>query len=177
MSSGLTRYFSGKACPKGHFAERLVSDRHCLVCSNESRDRRRLLNMQRHIQGVLRWQKANPEKVRATKALYRDNMRQHINAQHQYRRACKAMAVPAWFGEFDSFVMSEAQSLALMRKACTGIDWHVDHMIPLRADDACGLHIGNNMAVIPAFMNTSKCNSMIMTSPGAWLLHESNAVV
>lgn len=34
-AQGLKRYFTGKPCPRGHVAERLVSGRRCLECSRE----------------------------------------------------------------------------------------------------------------------------------------------
>ena len=40
----------------------------------------------------------------------------------------------------------------------TGIEWHVDHIIPLKGDVVCGLHVWNNFAVIPKVDNLRKGN-------------------
>jgi len=37
---GLTRYFTGKPCPRGHITDRLVSTRKCIACSVDDEKRR-----------------------------------------------------------------------------------------------------------------------------------------
>ncbi len=77
--------------------------------------------------------------------------------------------MPRWFGEFDEFVMDHAHELARMRHDATGVDWNVDHMIPLQAKSASGLHVGMNVQVIPQALNAMKLNRMVMTEPGQWV--------
>ncbi len=90
------------------------------------------------------WSKNNPEKYRVTLAL---------------RRAKKRSATPAWAkSEWDSFVMREMYDLAIRRTKCTGIEWHVDHIVPLKSKLVCGLHCSANLQVIPATVNHSKGN-------------------
>lgn len=92
-----------------------------------------------------------------------------MKANARRRQAEERLATPAWFGEIDAFVLEEAFSLAALRKAYTGLGWHVDHMIPVASDSACGLHVWNNCQVIPATMNMAKSNKMIFTEPGEWI--------
>lgn len=85
------------------------------------------------------------------------------------RAAARINAIPCWFGEFDALVFLEAAKLCQVRELQTGIQWHIDHMVPLRAADACGLHCAENIQVIPAAMNLEKNNSMTLTIRNEWL--------
>lgn len=132
----------------------------------------------------------NRDKILARKAVYRSKNSENVReAQRKWRkenalywrsanalrRASLQMRVPSWFGELDTFAMSEAAELCRVRGAATGIEWHIDHMIPLRARHASGLHCAGNIQVIPATMNLMKKNRMILTHPDEWLGRLANA--
>ena len=97
------------------------------------------------------------------------NHKSESHAKAKERKARQRDRIPAWFGEFDRFVFEEAYSLLPVRKAATGIDWHVDHMLPMRSRKVSGLHVGVNAAVIPAELNLKKGNRLILTNTGDWL--------
>lgn len=59
-------------------------------------------------------------------------------------------------GSFDKFVLSEAVSLARLRKKATGFEWHVDHIYPVSKG---GLSTHNNIQVVPALWNRQKSNA------------------
>lgn len=116
-----------------------------------------------------RWREDNPELAREQRLRWLKENPGKVMARASKRRAAKRQAIPAWFSEWDGFAIEEAYDLAAQRSEETGIDWHVDHMIPLRARKACGLHCAGNIQVIPAAMNLSKSNKMLLTEPLAWL--------
>ena len=60
--------------------------------------------------------------------------------------------------ELTDFVYKEAHELRKLRNKLTGIEWHVDHIIPLINPNVCGLHVWNNFAVIPKVENLRKGN-------------------
>jgi hypothetical protein len=60
------------------------------------------------------------------------------------------------FTELDQFVFDEASKLKELRKTATGIDWHIDHIVPLNHKNACGLHNAYNFQVVPAKWNLTK---------------------
>lgn len=72
------------------------------------------------------------------------------------RRARTLQATPKWHGEFDEFVLSEAYRLCKLREQATGVKWEVDHIVPLKGENVCGLHWSANWAVITQFENRSK---------------------
>lgn len=116
------------------------------------------------------WKQANPEKVAARKRQYRDTHAAEIRASFQKwaaenrgkrtatqnaRKANQLRATPAWANEF---FIEEIYDLAARRTKCTGIQWHVDHIVPLRSPLVSGLHVEHNLRVIPAAENIAKGN-------------------
>jgi hypothetical protein len=143
-----------------------------------------LKNRERILANEMARRKANPEKQALSNKQYRENNAEKISAyrseyhtknrdrSNKYwaaRRSAKIKRTPSWFSEFDEFVMSEANNLVILRREATGIEWEVDHMIPLQAKIASGLHIGSNIQVIPMALNRSKRNKMIFTEPFEWM--------
>ena len=63
--------------------------------------------------------------------------------------------------ELTKFVTEEARKLARQRTNITGFQWHVDHVIPLNGITVSGLHVWNNLQVIPASLNYSKRNRVV----------------
>lgn len=77
------------------------------------------------------------------------------NADTGSRRRRFREATPKWA---NMFFIKEIYELAILRTKMTGLEWHVDHIIPLRGKLVCGLHVENNLAVVPAKDNLRKSN-------------------
>lgn len=67
------------------------------------------------------------------------------------RRACQA----PWADEDKiQAIYAEARRLTVE----TGIEHHVDHIIPIKGDIVCGLHVETNLRIVPAAENLRKKN-------------------
>lgn len=84
-------------------------------------------------------------------------------AKTQWRQAQKLRATPCWANreEMQKFYAEAAQ---LTR--ATGIEWQVDHIVPLKSPLVSGLHVQNNLRVIPAAVNIAKSNRYWPDMPG-----------
>jgi len=63
-----------------------------------------------------------------------------------------------WDQELTDLVTEEAHDLRVCLNKLTNIEWHVDHIIPLNGNLVSGLHVWNNLQVIPKNINLAKRN-------------------
>lgn len=79
-----------------------------------------------------------------------------VNHRNAIRREAVKAATPWWSD------MGEIQAIyeAAARLRTKGEDVHVDHIVPLQAKDACGLHVHWNLQIIPARENLKKQNKI-----------------
>lgn len=127
--------------------------------------------MEKHHERLLALQRENnstPE-AKAAKAAKKKEQAHLYRGYEQKRRARLKGAIPKWYGELDDFVMEQAAELCARRQRLTGFAWEVDHMIPLLATRATGLHWYANLQVIPQTLNRQKNRRMILTQPFEWI--------
>ena len=67
-------------------------------------------------------------------------------------------AQPKWLTKQHKKQIQDMYNLMRDCRACTGEDYHVDHIVPLRGERICGLHVPWNLQVLPASINMSKSN-------------------
>lgn len=111
----------------------------CKSCHNQYAAHYREANREAIIKQIRAYQKAN---------LYIGNA---IAAK---RRASKKNATSAWASL--EAIKGMYQLAAIFNR--TGINLHVDHIVPLQSDLVCGLHCESNLQLMPASDNISKGN-------------------
>lgn len=99
------------------------------------------------------WGSKNPDKTKAY------NTGPKKNALTAKRRAKIKSASLLVGDEWNEFVCREMYELSHERTQETGIQWHVDHIVPLQGKTVSGFHVWYNLQVIPAILNMQKNNS------------------
>jgi hypothetical protein len=184
---GLKRYFLGKPCASGNIAERLVSSAQCMCpdCQRAMRQRRdpekrsaimrswRERNREHRKTYKRAYRAADPEKARAQDLAWREkNRERRAQESADYRRANPGksraavarwraavhQATPSWADLADiAAIYDEASRLSDEQ----GRVYHVDHIVPLRGVNVCGLHVPWNLRVVTATENCAKSNRLI----------------
>ena len=101
--------------------------------------------LQANRKSALKWRTEKPFKNVAKTARYTAN---------------KLKATPSWLTESHNLQIQCKYSLAQMFSRETGIQHHVDHIVPLKGKTVCGLHVPWNLRVIPAVDNLRKSNKI-----------------
>jgi Tfp pilus assembly protein PilE len=123
--------------------------------------------LQRHCKQCKReyaqaWAKANPEeKLARARKFNKNNPDYHRLYQATYspmRRALKLNATPKWLTEDDLDVIQWVYEMREERTNATGVMHHVDHIVPLKGENVCGLHVWWNMQILTATDNVRKNN-------------------
>jgi len=80
------------------------------------------------------------------------------SAAARLRKCAQKQRTPQWLTKDDLWLMREAYALASLRTKMLGIQYEVDHFVPLQGETVSGLHVPNNLQVIPRALNRAKWN-------------------
>jgi hypothetical protein len=103
-----------------------------------------------------KWRAENTEHRKAYEDKYWRANKALVYAKTARRRAAKAKATVLWADKAKIFLIY-AQCVEM--SAETGIEHHVDHIVPLQSPIVCGLHWEGNLQIITGSENSKKCNS------------------
>lgn len=180
-AAGLTRYFTGAPCKRGHVAERLTSIRACLLCQKghikswcaghkdyfaaaAAKHRRRYPEQAKAALVRLRGYASDPAKraagVARCKKRHPEKYRAIANAVGARYRADKRNAALPWLSAEQRKQILSAYDEAVALTKSTSIRHEVDHIVPLRGKAVSGLHVPWNLQVIPMRENRSKGNRL-----------------
>ena len=152
LDQGLTYYFTGKPCKKGHVALRRAINGCCVECEmQKNNDSTRKEYMRQYAE-------QNRNKLRETASRWQKNNKGKVNANTAERHTAKMQRKPKWLTKEDKQVIKSLYELAAIYKKECGIDCHVDHVVPLQGKTVSGLHVPWNLQILPAVDNIKKSN-------------------
>lgn len=144
-------FYKRSRAPDGHEAW-------CKVCRLEHNRAWLARNKDRHSELTRSWYECNKDQHLAnSKEWYAANRHRKLATTTAREQRCR-LATPAW-ADKEAIVAfyKEAQRLT----AETGIQYDVDHIIPLQGKTVSGLHIPANLRVIPSAENKRKAAKLI----------------
>jgi hypothetical protein len=101
---------------------------------------------------------ANAEERKAKQRLWSKTNRGIANALSKRYKLKKAKATPLWLTLEQLYNMQCTYKVAAQLSETSSQKWHVDHIVPIRGKDVCGLHVPWNLQLLPAKMNMQKGN-------------------
>ena len=176
-ATGATFYFTGEPCVRGHVALRKTKGA-CLDCvkedwalDNERRTSKpkteaakaagkRYYERNKEIV-IARAAARPPEEKRRNRAEYKDRNVDVVRADTSVRKRRHREATPNWLTIEQKLSMRQLYLQARKLTEITGERYVVDHIVPLRSHEVCGLHVPWNLRVITQEENLKKSNKLV----------------
>lgn len=124
----------------------------------EQRKRYAKKHVDKIVEKTTRWKKAHPERAAEISKKTRAKNKARVLATKAKQRAAKRNRTPQWVDKEHLWLIKQAYESAVLRTKQFGFSWHVDHIIPLCGKNVSGLHVIENLQVIPGAENLIKNN-------------------
>jgi hypothetical protein len=183
-AAGAKYYFTGEPCKHGHVAPRKTKGA-CVEClkiewgqsnttrveyfqqynkSEEVKNRKNAWYLQNREQ-VIQAAATRPAHVKKEyQAAWKERNIVWVRADTKARRRKHRQATPPWITQKQKSEIRQLYQMAITMSKTTGEQYVVDHIIPLRSDYVCGLHVPWNLRVITQEENLKKSNKVLDTS-------------
>ena len=176
-ATGAKFYFTGEPCVRGHVALRKTKGV-CVECLKEDwaidNERRKekpktaaaiaagRRYYEKNREAVIARAAARPaEEKRRARSDYKGRNVDVVRADTSVRKRRHREATPKWLTKEERLQMRELYVQARKLTAVTGERYVVDHIVPLRGESVCGLHVPWNLRVITQDENLKKSNKLV----------------
>jgi len=176
-ATGAKFYFTGAPCVRGHIALRKTKGS-CVECLKEDwtidNERRKekpktaaaiaagRRYYEKNREAVIARAAARPaEEKRRARSDYKDRNVDVVRADTSVRKRRHREATPKWLTKEERLQMRELYVQARKLTTVTGERYVVDHIVPLRGEFVCGLHVPWNLRVITQDENLKKSNKLV----------------
>ena len=180
-ATGAKYYFTGEPCKHGHVALRKTKGS-CVEClkvewqqNNEKRadyfaeynrkeevkDRKNAWYLENREVVIAKAKTRPAELLREYRNAWKQNNLVQVRADTKARRRKHKNATPPWLTRKQKGEIRQLYEMAITMTKTTGEQYVVDHIIPLRSPDVCGLHVPWNLRVITQEENLKKSNKIL----------------
>ena len=178
QDTGVKYYFTGEPCKHGHIAPRKTKGA-CIECIKVewkealtkragyffgyNRSEAGQASKERYYQAnrgavIARAQARPPEEKRAYRSAWKANNQVQVLADNKVRRRKHRQATPPWLTRKQKTEIRQLYQIAITMTRTTGEQYVVDHIVPLRGESVCGLHVPWNLRVVTREENLTKSN-------------------
>ena len=174
-------YFTGEPCVRGHVAIRKTKGS-CVECMKEDwaidNEKRKLKPKtdaakaagrryyEKNREAVIARAAARPaEERRRNRSEYKNKNIDVVRADTSVRKRRHRDATPKWLTHEERLQMRNLYIQARKLTEIASVRYVVDHIVPLRSEVVCGLHVPWNLRVITQEENLKKSNKLIDTVP------------
>lgn len=182
--TGSKYYFTGQPCKHGHIAPRKTKGA-CVEClkvewakGNETRAEyfkqynqseagitaKQAYYFRNRNAVIARAQSRPAVEKQAYRNAWKENNIDQVLADNKVRRRKHREATPPWLTRKQKGEIRALYQIAITMTKTTGERYVVDHIVPLRSDVVCGLHVPWNLRVITQEENLQKSNKLIDTT-------------
>ena len=179
--TGNKYYFTGQPCKQGHIAPRKTKGA-CIECLkvewtkgnaeraeyfkeyNKREDVKERKNewYQENRETVIAAASTRPAHVlREYRNVWKENNKVQVLADNKVRRRKHRQATPPWLTRKQKSEIRQLYQMAITMTQTTGEQYVVDHIVPLRSHEVCGLHVPWNLRVITQEENLKKSNKLV----------------
>ena len=173
---GATHYFTGEPCVRGHVAPRKTKGA-CVECmkedwaaDNERRKSkpksdaakaagRRYYEKNKDLV-LARANNQPPEQRRAARQAWKTRNPEAVQASANAWKRRARHAMPKWLTSEHKVQIREIYLAARDLTRRTGVKHVVDHIVPLRSEVVCGLHVPWNLQILTHIENSVKSNRL-----------------
>ena len=180
-ATGAKYYFTGEPCKHGHIAPRKTKGA-CVEClkvewqqaaetraeyfkeynASEAGIEAKQAYYQRNREAVIARAQARPlEEKRVYQKAWKDANQIWVRADTKARRRKHRDATPPWLTRKQKAEIRQLYQIAITMTKTTGERYVVDHIVPLRGEAVCGLHVPWNLRVITQDENLKKSNKHV----------------
>ena len=176
-------YFTGEPCKHGHIAPRKTKGS-CVECmkvewkeaaekridyfvqynkKEEVKERKHDWYLKNRDQVIETAATRPPEVLREYRNAWKRNNVIQIRADTKARRRKHRQATPPWLTRSQKSEIRQIYQIAITMTKTTGEQYVVDHIVPLRSEEVCGLHVPWNLRVMTQEENLKKSNKLLDT--------------